>query len=1210
MANNPINYSDFIKPDGSVSDLIAQLKELLSTYEGMSDKVKKSAAELEKALKLVNSTTEAGREATRKAATDSEKLATEEKKLADAKRYVGREIQRLRAETTKQNNINKLTIALNKAAEGSYDKLSAQYSLNKIKLNAMSAAQRETTTSGKKLETQTREIYEEMNRLQKATGKHTLSVGDYKIATENLHPALGRVNSALAEMGTSLTEIQNEPKPFAALLSGAKAFGAAAVSFLLSPLGLILTAAAAIYYLISSNKQSVIDFDSSLKNVGKTTNLAGQELRDFGQDVVGLSTKLKTIAVKPLLDYAAAAGQLGVKGRDNLLAFAETLGMLEQATNINGEEGAAAIARILTLTDGGVQNVAAFGDEITNLGNNFAANEAEILGNATRIAQATTQYRVGRQAVLAYATATKAVGVESELAGATLGRTYSVFEKALRTGQGIDALVKLTGKNIDELKTQFKESPDALFTGFLGGLNKVSKAGGSVNAELEKIGVTGDRDRNVIATLATQGFDVLTDALDKSAKSSAALSNEFEASSKKIENQIKRVGIAWDNLVLTIEDGEGAIGKSAAAIAGAIATYFDKASESIRLAAAFYEAFVALFKESVAVFKEVFSALAAFKDIKIDFSNPMQAFRDLGGAAAGALDAMNPKKNAKRLFSSFNETLLEELARSKAAINKAAAAASGATGDKIDAALKNGIATVGELDEAIAALNDKLKGTRSRKEAKAVQDEIKELERKRDAILGIVKAKAKEKAFTEIDKRKAEVDVMEDGQSKDMAALAIELDEKTKLFQKYGLDVAKVTEYGERQKLAIIKKYIDIEGAERKKVQDEETARVLKEMQEARERYSNSMSVIDEEYALRLSEIDILKTIEAEKTKLRLEAEKDRLKKVLDLNANGEKMLSDMQLQTIKNTIAKIDQEIGQGDKDNRDIYSAFGLKLEDDQKQAIEDSINFAVDGLKSILAAKVEAADKALEINRSEGDAIQSRYDQEIEARNNGYANDALGVQKELELNKTREAQLLKEKQKAQKAQELLDTASQASSLVSASANIWNSLSAIPVVGPALAIAAIATMFGSFAASKIKAKTATKEKYGDGGLEFLEGGSHASGNDIPIGMTRGGKQRTAEGGEALAIINRKNTRKYKGVIPGIIKSLNSGTFENLYGAAFMNSEALPPAVFNNNFDSPELKDISANISEMNKRAQVQRYIDGQGRTVETYKNIKRTYV
>ena len=70
--------------------------------------------------------------------------------------------------------------------KGSYDQLSAAYSRNKSVLNAMSNEQRYNTEEGKKLEAETKALYAQMNEMQKATGKYTLQVGNYRIALNDL----------------------------------------------------------------------------------------------------------------------------------------------------------------------------------------------------------------------------------------------------------------------------------------------------------------------------------------------------------------------------------------------------------------------------------------------------------------------------------------------------------------------------------------------------------------------------------------------------------------------------------------------------------------------------------------------------------------------------------------------------------------------------------------------------------------------------------------------------------------------------------------------------------------------------------------------------------------------------------------------------------------------------------------------------------------
>lgn len=817
MAENPIKYSDFIQPDASITDLISQLETLQTKYDGMLSSIKKSASALEDAMKKANSATEAGRETTSKAADDAEKLANEYEKLKKSQSNVGKEIASLKLQQQKQNQINKLQIKLTESLEGSYDKLSAQYSLNKIALNAMSAAERKSTQSGKLLEKQTKEIYEEMSRLQKATGKHTLEVGNYGIATQNLHPILGRLNNQLGSMGLNLDMLSKSDKPFKVLTTSVANFGKATLAFVLSPVGLLITGLTALFYLIASNSKTVVDFDSDLRDVGKTADIADEELRDFGDSIVNLSRKLKTVGVDALLEYAKVAGQLGVKGTENILLFTESLAKLEQATNIEGEEGASNIARLLTLTDGGVQNVADFGDEIVNLGNNFAATEKEILDNATAIAQNTGQYKVGRQFVLAYGTATKAVGLEAEITGSTIGRTLALIERAIRTGEGIDTIAKLTGKNVDELKAKFKTDSAGVFTDFISGLNGVYKSGESVNGQLEELGINGIRDQRVISSLATAGFDVLSGAIDKSAESVGKLDEEFDRSSAKLSAQFGRIRIAWDNLILQFEDGQGILGKTAAFFAGEFAKAIDRVSLLFKLLGATVSGISNVFRASFSEISKFVDSVKDLKDIEIDFSNPLESLKNIAKGLSGVKKSF--VEGGKNLANSFSEGFRAEFLRAEGLTKGAIkdALKEGGLDEVIEKNLKSGLKSIAQIDEEIKALEDRLKGATTRNEAKGIQDEIKSLEAKKKAILGISEANLKEAASQEAKKKALAVEVMADGEAKDTAKLSLELEEKRKLWAKYGLDIVLLDEYARAEREKIRDKY---DKKEQKKIED------------------------------------------------------------------------------------------------------------------------------------------------------------------------------------------------------------------------------------------------------------------------------------------------------------------------------------------------------------------------------------------------------
>lgn len=256
----------------------------------------------------------------------------------------------------------------------------------------------------------------------------------------------------------------------------------------------------------------------------------------------------------------------------------------------------------------------------------------------------------------------------------------------------------------------------------------------------------------------------------------------------------------------------------------------------------------------------------------------------------------------------------------------------------------------------------------------------------------------------------------------------------------------------------------------------------------------------------------------------------------------------------------------------DNDAIDAFGTVFD-----AIKDNISSLIDSWNEAAQAAVDAADKQVE-------AAKSVLDAELEARNNGYANSVVTAQKELALSRKKREEAIKEKEKAQKAQLAIDTITQTSSLITATAQLWSAVGGVPVIGPALAIAAIATMWGSFAAAKIKAAqvASQSEQYGEGGLEFLEGGSHASGNDIDLGVeNKHHKRMRAEGGEALAIISKKRTRQYRDILPGIIESLNKGTFEQSYMQSFAAPVELQLAGFSQSTDISRLEQDVSRIKE-----------------------------
>lgn len=322
-----------------------------------------------------------------------------------------------------------------------------------------------------------------------------------------------------------------------------------------------------------------------------------------------------------------------------------------------------------------------------------------------------------------------------------------------------------------------------------------------------------------------------------------------------------------------------------------------------------------------------------------------------------------------------------------------------------------------------------------------------------------------------------------------------------------------------------------------------------------------NLKSFDQQQALEAAKFNAVYHNELQITKFTLEQEKERWNKQIALAEAGSLDWSDTQIEAAKETVNGINRELdeisgfkgfiaGVGEKGlGGSLLQQLGF--DDKGIDAMNNATDTILSNIQSIMQAEVDAAQAAVEAAQERVDAAKTVYEAELEAKQNGYANNVDAAREELELEKKRQKQKEKLLADAQKKQQKLDTVMQTSSLITATANIWSSMSKVPIIGPALALAAIASMWVSFAAAKIKAKQATQEtqEYGEGGFEILEGGSHASGNDIDLGVNNSKHKRMkAEGGEALAIINKRQTAKYKKVLPDIIESINKGTFEDKY--------------------------------------------------------------
>lgn len=384
---------------------------------------------------------------------------------------------------------------------------------------------------------------------------------------------------------------------------------------------------------------------------------------------------------------------------------------------------------------------------------------------------------------------------------------------------------------------------------------------------------------------------------------------------------------------------------------------------------------------------------------------------------------------------------------------------------------------------------------------------------------------------------------------------------------------------------------------------------------------SNRLQNFQQQQALAKSEFDLAVHTADEIKDYELTQEIALWKEKIRLAKSGALDWSQAQIDEANNVVKKLEDDQKKLRKKGLGLMGRIGkygvtgfllsyIGFDEDGIKAWNAACSQVISNLQEIAQAEVDVAQAAVDAAEKRVEAAQSAYDAEVEGRNNGYANQVATKKKELQQEKKNMQQKQKLLEQAQKRQEAINTVVQASSLITASANIWSAMSGVPIIGPALALAAIATMWTSFAVAKVKAKQATaaaNQEYGEGGLEFLEGGSHASGNDIDLHQKNSeGKNMRAEGGEAMAIINKRNTRKYRRVLPDIVDSLNKGTFENKFSQAFNKADSLQAQMITVE-TTTDLSNIERGVEAIKKQNSERVYPLGDGRTLVIKGNVRR---
>lgn len=1055
------------------------------------------------------------------------------------------QVRELDLQTKALNQTAKYQAQINQSAEGSYNRLAAQYALNKIKLNAMSAAERSATDTGKKLEQETAAIYKEMIRLQEATGNHRLSVGNYAKSWDGL--------------GVSVSQVVRE-------------LPAAAVSLNTFFLG------------ISNNIPIVID---EIKKV-RAENI---KLRAEGKPTVSVTKQI----IKAILSWQTA------------------LVVLLYALSAHGKE---IIQWISLVIKGGqacitqkeaIENVT---DEIKNANDNYAENIVTLRRLSTEWTKLGNNMKEKQQFIKDNKTEFDKLDVSIrnvDDAENLLVKNTTAFENAMFARAKAAAAASLAQK---EMQKALEERVEA---------EKREKAGPSWWDKFQAYLISGS------GYGAGAGATASWDKTKKSITDAKSIQKKAVAISKAEQKRHE-------------EDASTYIKIQEEALKEVDEIYkkhgFDTAHKYDKTRTRTHtprerDLTDTIWKNDLTIQKKYEASITALQ--RDEFKKRKQEAVD---SAEATIREMQEKFRKNEVFlagKKGNKPLTDEQRRQVQKQQEEIAAIIENTQRKLNLDLQD-IEDERQIDSM----------TKLRQTTKFRYDTIS-AEIEKEKKLRLQQLDDREAAYT----TKAAT-VSEDGQSETVITgqatpeqLAAWHQERAQLEAKYDQIILDLRAKEIQEQLYLVKKGTEeerrllleqVENARKlalaqnraKPVEQQESETSINakfDKQKLSVSGSNRLQNFQQQQALAKSEFDLAVHTADEIKDYELTQEIALWKEKIRLAKSGALDWSRAQIDEAHNVVEKLEDEQRKLRKSSLSLIGRIGkygvtgfllsyMGFDDDGIRAWNNACSQIVSNLQEIAQAEVDIAQAAVDAAEKRVEAAQKAYDAEVEGRNNGYANQVATKKKELQQEKKNMQEKQKLLEQAQKRQEAINTVVQASSLITASANIWSAMSGIPIIGPALALAAIATMWTSFAVAKVKAKQATaaaNQEYGEGGLEFLEGGSHASGNDIDLHQKNSeGKNMRAEGGEAMAIINKRNTRKYRRVLPDIVDSLNKGTFENKFSRAFNKADSLQAQMVTVE-TTTDLSNIERSVEAIKKQNSERIYPLGDGRTLIIKGNVKR---
>ncbi len=245
-----------------------------------------------------------------------------------------------------------------------------------------------------------------------------------------------------------------------------------------------------------------MSFEDAFVGVTRTVDATEEEFAALERGLRDMALVIPQTAAD-LADIMKIAGQMGIRGVDNLLIFTETVARMGDVTDLATEEAAFGFARISTVLQEPIENVDRLGSVIVELGNNFATTEPLIVNASVRAAGAANVLGLSTAEMLGIVAQATVIMPRARAAGSTLTMVWTEMADAAFTGgTALEQFSNLMHLTTEETAELIKTNPAEAFKLFIKGAGEAFDAGENWVAILDDINLNQRQARELILGLA------------------------------------------------------------------------------------------------------------------------------------------------------------------------------------------------------------------------------------------------------------------------------------------------------------------------------------------------------------------------------------------------------------------------------------------------------------------------------------------------------------------------------------------------------------------------------------------------------------------------------------------------------------------------------------------------------------------------------------